>query len=323
MGYNLSLDCGGTKVMAILYDETFRPLRQVRVGSVRPNTTSQELIRINLQKLEAGLFGAERPPLCRLSGILPTPLVKALKEAHSIEEIVLLNELDLGLYAARLFGNGILTICGTGATVMARVGDTFHIAGGYGASISDEGSGYWRGRLAFEAAIHHYEGRGDPTSLTDKILQKIGGTNFRDAVSTVYTIPGISPAAFVASCSQLVDEAAAEGDAVALEIIRRAGVSLGNMVNALTRKQSIPPEIPLTISGSVWKGHPLMLREFRRTLQKETPMRQILIPDFEPIIGALIVHYHSLYGIFSDTDALMFKNLYPEFLFRVQEERKD
>ena len=51
MKYCLAVDSGGTKVLAILYDQDFRPIRVCRVGSTRSNTTSADLVERNIRQL--------------------------------------------------------------------------------------------------------------------------------------------------------------------------------------------------------------------------------------------------------------------------------
>ena len=51
----LAVDSGGTKVLAILYDEDFIPKAISRVGSFRTDTTPADLIRRNMEQMQAEL----------------------------------------------------------------------------------------------------------------------------------------------------------------------------------------------------------------------------------------------------------------------------
>lgn len=316
MIYNIAVDSGGTKVLALLYDENFNLLKTVRVGSMRTNTTSNELIEKNLDELEQGLFGDSSPEIGCLSGALTKVLVDRLSKKYRINKILNLNELILGMNAAFIFGDGLMSLSGTGATTFARIGGKPYYLGGYGAAVSDEGSGYWKGRIAFDAAIKSFEGRGRKTLLEKLLCNKLGNNNLRDAVMSIYSQPGISPVAFVASCSPLVDEAAYMGDEAAIDIIGAVGESLGDQLNAIVRMNGISSNVPVTVSGSVWKGHPLMFTRFCEKIREVSENRPIVIPEFEPIIGAIIEHYKSENKEFDDQIKQRFRNVYSEYFFK-------
>ena len=48
---NLALDSGGSKVIALLYDQDFHLISTHRTGSLRGNTTPPEIIRQNIDRL--------------------------------------------------------------------------------------------------------------------------------------------------------------------------------------------------------------------------------------------------------------------------------
>jgi glucosamine kinase len=86
---------------------------------------------------------------------------------------------DTDAYAAWLgaFGgaDGAIVIAGTGSCGLAVIGGRRTYVGGYGAEISDEGSGAMLGREAVRRALWTEDGRAPPTALSAAVLARSGG----------------------------------------------------------------------------------------------------------------------------------------------------
>jgi len=314
----LALDSGGTKVLAVMYDENFRIKSVCRVGSLRDNVTTPEMMEQNVDRLMEGLgLNCENAVLHNISGTLDGVFHERLKKHCTVERLMTCGELGLGLAAAGLFGDALLSLTGTGATTFAHLGGRNYYAGGYGALIADTGSGYWMSRHAMEAAIADDEKRGEPTLLRQLITEYFGEDNLRDSIYKVYDDPNHSPASRVASCAPLITKAAEMGDAVALDILKKTGKVLGEQVLYLIKEYNVAPEVPVTISGSVWRGHYTLFDEFKKVLLDYTPDRPIIIPEFEPIVGAVIRHYYEEKGRFDEEDKAFFREEYARFAFSV------
>lgn len=315
---NIALDSGGTKVIALLYDENFRMISSHRTGSLRSNTTAPELVQRNIDDLirEMDIAGH---PIGTITGIPDGGLVARIKELCDVETVATCGEFDLGMHAAELFGDGILSLSGTGATMFARSNGKHYSTGGYGAAVSDAGSGYWIGRAAFGAAIEDDEGRGPRTVLTDLIAEKLGGTrdNISRAIFAIYGQNRVSPTAYVASCTPLVSQAAMTGDGAALKILERAGYLIGAQTVAMVKKHRLPRSLPVTISGSVWRSHPLLFDTFRDTLASAGLEGHLHIPAFEPIVGAVIGHAHRAGVRFDDAFRAQLIEDYKKHAFEV------
>ncbi len=315
----LAVDSGGTKVLALLYDEQFRPLRSYRTGSMRDNTTSKELIRQSMDALvdNLALTGAH---LSLAGGILDSELLAHFKAAGvTIDEVAGCGEFEAGLAAAEMEGDALLALSGTGASLFGRWKGRNYGTGGYGASVSDEGSGYWLAREAFGAAIRCDEGRGEKTILTELLAEQLGRPgNLRTAIFHIYEQKAMSPVAAVASCAPVVSIAAEAGDGVSLEILRRTGQVLAEQIISMVRRDGLPLDLPTTISGSVWRSHPILFRTFCDTLKAAGFTREVTIPNFEPIVGVVIRHYRRQYGSFGPLERERFLKLYADFTFAVK-----
>ncbi len=315
----LAVDSGGSKVLALLYDENFRPVKYYRTGSMRGNTTPPELVRRNISTLidTLGLAGIS---IDTVTGIPDGGLLEQLRASGTtIDRVDGCGELEAGLAAAEIFEeNALMALSGTGATLFGRYNNRVYGLGGYGASVSDEGSGYWLAREAFGAAIRDDEGRGEKTLLTALLAEQLGCPgDLREGIFRIYARPEMSPVACVASCAPIVSMAADAGDAVALDILQRTGRVLGEQLTALVRRYSLPKDLPVTISGSVWRSHPVLFGEFRGVLRDAGLTRDITIPAFEPIAGVVIRHYRDLHGTFGEAEHARFLEMYKDFTFAI------
>ncbi len=323
MKYYLALDSGGTKTAAALYGENLERVRVCVGGSLRGNTTSAELVEKHISELVEAL-GVRGLTIEEIGGTCEGALIERLCSVCDVRRVAMSGELDLGLSAAGIFGDGLLALCGTGATLFGRVGDRTFGTGGYGAAVADEGSGYWVGREAFLAAIRDREGRGPHTALTDAVANRLGYPG-RDAlpraIFSIYGRNDRSPAASVASCAPLVVDTAEQGDAVAGAILRDAGRLLGEQMRYLIVSNGIPDDVPLTISGSMWRGNPILYRAFESVVRSQCPARTIILPVLEPVLGVLAKHRYRSAGSFTPADADALAAEYPEFAFDITKKK--
>lgn len=320
MANHLAIDSGGTKVLGILYDENFVPKAISRVGSFRTNTTSPELVRHNMERMQKELGLLPGTVIDSVSGTIYAEFIKFLQRTCEIRQVNSFGELEAGLHAACIFGEGMMTLSGTGSNVGAYYQGQILFAGGYGAAVSDAGSGYWLARDAMNAAIADDSGYGDPTMLTGLIAAHFGfpRERFHDAVFSIYDNTDFSPVAQVASCAPLVSQAASAGDSIASKILKQTGLILGQQAVALIRKNRLPDNLPMTISGSVWRSHRILFDAFADCIRAQSPSRPICIPEFEPIIGIMIYHYRKMHGCFDQEAYQLLKTLYPQYRFEMQ-----
>jgi glucosamine kinase len=134
-------------------------------------------------------------------------------------------------------GTGVVTLA-VGASEIARVD-------GWGYLLGDAGSGYWIGRTGLSAAMRAYDGRGLATALLDRLRAQF------DHPETAYIELQSDPrwVSRVASFSLQVDQAAADGDAVAGQILAEASAELAESVITGLRRVGLMGEAPPAICG--------------------------------------------------------------------------
>jgi glucosamine kinase len=124
-------------------------------------------------------------------------------------------------------GDGAILIVGTGAVgLLVRDGERISI-GGYGAAVSDEGSGAWIGREAVRRALWAFDGRLPRSHLATRILHEVGEPPTAQAWANA-----ARPADY-AALTPVVFTAAEAGDRQAAEIIQQAASQLGHILARL------------------------------------------------------------------------------------------
>ncbi len=315
MKYYLAIDSGGTKAAAILYNEDFKRVAVCVTGSVRPNSTGAALVKKHTEDI-INRLELKGKTIEEYGGTCEQSVIDAIKSVCTVKGRGIFGELDMGLSAAGIFGDGLLALCGTGATVFSRVGGKKLAAGGYGFAVSDEGSGYYVGRQAILAAIRDREGRGERTSLTDLIPRHLGFSGreeLRDAIFSFYANEDVSPVTCVARCAPVAVKAAEEGDETAVSILKEAGRLLAEQMCYLIRENGLPDGLPAALSGSMWRGNPVLFNEFKKVLTEKCGKRKIVIPRIEPVLGVLAKRIYDEKGSLDDGDISELLTEFPEF----------
>jgi N-acetylglucosamine kinase-like BadF-type ATPase len=194
----------------------------------------------------------------------------AKDKAHLLDEIFLAeaklvtHDALIALAGATGGEPGVMVISGTGSIAFARDAEGRTIrAGGWGYIYGDEG---W----------------GPATSLRAKLLAATGVQDVDDLMHRFYTPEFARPQ--IAAMSKLVDEAAAEGDAVASEIIRKAAESLAGYARAArTVAFGAESTIPVRCVGGGFQSE--RMRNAFSSLIEAAP------PKYLPAAGALLEAY--------------------------------
>ncbi|HEY2264226.1 MAG TPA: BadF/BadG/BcrA/BcrD ATPase family protein [Streptosporangiaceae bacterium] len=95
---------------------------------------------------------------------------------------------DTAQAGAFLGGPGVVVIAGTGSMAFGRDGERHVRAGGHGFLLGDEGSAYWIGRAAAQAALAWQDRMGGSELIHRRVLE-VTGTGLDDLVSDVCSHP--------------------------------------------------------------------------------------------------------------------------------------
>ncbi|MEP6895978.1 MAG: BadF/BadG/BcrA/BcrD ATPase family protein [Chloroflexota bacterium] len=255
MNYVIGVDGGGTKTLALLADRDGHVMARGVSGASNYNAVGFEVAcaalesAINLARknhpgeisaLCLGLAGAGRQAdieqfqywaINRFPGV-------AVKVVNDAEILLAINSPT---------GAALALICGTGSIAYGRtIAGELIRAGGWGYLFGDEGSGYAIGAAALRAVMQAYDGRGPSTLLAELVLNRRSVSAPPELVRSVYR--AASPRLEIASLSDLVEQAASQGDGAAIVILEEAAQELARAVAVVYPKLGVSAA-PLVITG--------------------------------------------------------------------------
>jgi glucosamine kinase len=262
----LGIDGGGTATRAVVLDDRGDELGRGQAG---PALTDGNGGTIEIDALAAAAERAAEQAgltlpvaaLCAgLAGVgheAERAAVEAALAGRGIASTCrVVTDAEAALYDAFTDGPGILLIAGTGSIAWGRAEDGREArAGGWGALIGDEGSGYDIGLRGLRAAVRAADGRGAETELLARLTANLGIAGPEDLV--IWTASAAKSE--IAGLAALVCDLARAGDAVAATIVDAAVASLTSHVAALVARLApwnAPPGLALG-GGLLSPGGPL------------------------------------------------------------------
>jgi len=300
--YVFGVDGGTTKTIALVADGTGRILSAARGGG--SNWTGEDVaipmavvvsaVREALHK--AGLTGDDIAlGMFALAGAdWPedhTRREDLLRGAGLARQLKVKNDAFAGMRAGLRKPYGMVLAAGTGMNAAVITPDGDEWAFGYYDTLGGAGT---IARAAFVAVLRAEDGRGQPTLLTQVLLEHLGCPTveamLRASVKRqiddgkLYAIP------------PLVFQAAFEGDAVAAEILVRYGRGLAEYATAMARRYGMcDKEFDIVLAGSLFKGvGPLLIDTITQEIHLVAPKARIVRARFEPAVGSVLLAYDTL-----------------------------
>jgi N-acetylglucosamine kinase len=291
MRYVLGIDAGGTKTVGFLADDEGRVVAEARGGGANLQTQGElEVEKVfdgiietlgrdhTISALCLGIAGVDRPhDESVIRGIL--------RRLGYRDGVRVVNDATIALAAGAPERVGIVVLAGTGSIAFGadRTGRTAR-SGGYGFLLADEGSGYWLGHQILRAAVRSADGRGPNTLLESLVFEAFGVGSVPDLIPHVYE-KGL-PKHRIAALASLVEEARVRGDALAVELVDRAGRELALAARAVHRQIDLGhAPFPVVLAGGVFKACPTLHEILSSHL--ELPGAQPTLLATEPARGAV------------------------------------
>lgn len=333
MRYVVGVDGGGSKVACLVAEETGRLRGYGRAGPVATNYVEHaeavEALRRGLRDaLEAGgLLGTAIDTLSISAPIDPAAVDEAIGDIP-VRKVIHAAEGETPRWAAHYWVDGHIGVtvdAGTGSIARGWTPDGQQAgAGGWGATLGDEGSGYWVGLQAMKAILEAQDGRIEETELAQVVFEHFG---LRDVWDMVFHASQgmVRPAGGgravrvgpdsgaeggrsglvlrkpkevhspllrheVAGLCPLVVRAAQQGDRAARRILVAAGHELGRLAVATIKRLYMTPESFAVVPfGGVFKAGELVLASFRDTITATAPGARVVLPRYEPVVGAVLL----------------------------------
>jgi N-acetylglucosamine kinase-like BadF-type ATPase len=301
----LGIDGGATRTVAWVGNEQGKVVGRFEAGPSNPlkvgfEAAQKELLRASRGALRqarssrsgvAGLKREAKPALVAvcagIAGVdrrqLHRRLLAWLRSYIPARHHLLTVDAAIALRAALGDKPGVIVISGTGSIAYGQE-ELGHIerAGGWGIPFDDLGSGYDLGRKAIMSALQQFDGRGPRTDLTQLICRSLG----LEQIIQIVPHPPVQQG--VAALFPLVLRAARQGDKVAKDLCRRAGLDLATLARAVVERYGWRRRtFTIVMAGGVLKSSPLIRDVFARSVRSFAPRAELEILRREPVEGAL------------------------------------
>jgi len=298
LAFYLALDLGGTKTEYVLADDTHE-LARVLGGTIKRMRTDANTATQNLDKALAeltSLTGVSMKSVTRscvgAAGITVALVTDWIREAFAERvggSLILVGDVEIALDAAFFGGPGVLVMAGTGSNVAGRtISGALTTAGGWGPALADQGSGNRIGHQALRDTFFAID-EDRTTTLLPAILDLWKLSDLDSLIGYANQIP----APDFTRLAPLVVKCAAEGDAVAQNVLRREAEELAHLahlvIERLRREASNKTEwVPdLAFTGSILE-HVKPIRDgIVDALRRDHPSLKVLPSTVDPILGAL------------------------------------
>ena len=200
----------------------------------------------------------------------------------------IVHDADPVLVAGTPDGWGVALIVGTGSAAIAvDLEGNRHVVGGWGYWFGDEGSAYWIGRRALQAAARAADGRGPATALTAAIAERLKIDDPRAMLSALEQSGNARGA--IASVAETVAKAAADGDETALGIVDAAARELADLVVTASRKLELGTKFPLALTGGAVCGSELLRERLLAAIAAHSIKPYPVDIVRHPVAGCLIL----------------------------------
>ncbi|PKN90285.1 MAG: ATPase [Chloroflexi bacterium HGW-Chloroflexi-7] len=297
--YFLGADLGATKTHILIADENGDvkgfaeggPGNHEAVGydgfQANLQSTFKEAIKIagltadDLSGSGLGVAGydwpAEREPILAV--------INTLNLKGSLE---LVNDTQLGLLVGSPHGWGVTVVSGTGCNCHGwdATRTRFGKVTGGGISCGEFAGASEMVFMTVRMLSYAGTGRGPATELADAFMKKYNSPTLDDLMQDILTQKiELNPVD-----ARLVFQVAAQGDRVALDLIRWAGHELGELANTVIKQLHFENEdFDLVLIGSMFDGSPLLTEEMQNTVYPFAPKAQFIRAEEPPVVGALLL----------------------------------
>ena len=295
----LGVDGGATKTVAAIADLKGKILQKHKGGPSSPRNVGIKETALSIASVIA--------PLCKknkgfriLSTVIALPsveeeyknkkkeIIKYLKQRKEIsrifqEKVEIVSDQIASFKSGTKENNGVLLIAGTGSVAHGWRDEKEAKAGGWG-WLADEGSAFWIGQQAFQAALKGVDKRGEETIIGKLALKEFNKNKIDVFLKEIYLG---NPTKTIPWFSLICDKASRKKDKTAYKIMVQAGKELALAAGAVIKSLNFQKEkFPIVFVGSVFKSR-IVSDTAKKEIKKTAPGVYFVMPKDEPVAGAV------------------------------------
>ena len=301
MNHVLGVDGGASKTLCLVGSEDGRVLGFGRAGGSNHQVCGlsaatariAQCVEEALAQAGASAAAAQVGVFCLAGADLPedySMLTQAMEQLALCREVVVKNDTMAALRSGLSRPWGVVVVCGAGTNAAGRAPDGREIGlPGLGPISGDWGGGGEISQEMIRLIMRAWDGRGKPTVLQQTILDELGVPSMELLLRKLYheelepdRLFGLVPLLF---------EAAYQGDEVARELVKQVGTEVGVTARTLIRRLSLQgQDVEVVLGGGIFKAKgTLLIDSVRAVIQEVAPRASIVLPKFEPVVGALLL----------------------------------
>lgn len=296
----LGVDGGGTKTHIALINDVGEVLCEGFAGPSNPLRVGVETAAANIVKAvndAADCGGVARGDIVSavfgLAGVRRADLRHRVRESFlhllKVDAVEVITDAEIALYAVTQGAPGLVVIAGTGSICYGRneKGKTA-TAGGWGPLAGDEGGAAGIARDALHAVAKASDGRAPATELSKRAGEYFRASGPENLIVAIYSpqVDNLRIAGFARS----VVEAAIDGDKIAMDIIRNAGLELGTAACAVITELGMQKKkVPIGCVGSIFRAGEILTQPMIETVRKSTPGAFLTVPKITPAHAAAVL----------------------------------
>ena len=295
----VGIDGGGTKTEVWVCDPAGRVLTRTRSGGSNPAYVGEAAaVRHTVSALRGALerSGGDMPAhvACCIPGASAVQRQLLAGFGVPAERVSFLSDAESTFYGALGRREGVVVLAGTGSFVLVGQRDgKLQSFGGWGPVVGDPGSGSELAVRLLRAAAGQLDGLTPGMSLAQRVLAHYGAANGRELRRLIGARP-------VQELTHVLADAAADGDALALQIVEEHAEAFSEYVVKICSHCRVEPDATVALSGGMWELEELR-RRFLARMSQRMPSARVRMARLPPAAGAVMIAMERVSGQVSES----------------------
>lgn len=293
MKFLIGIDSGGTKSEIVAYDLEGNSIYKNIGGFGNPAVNFDETISNVCTLIDSCLEELGRGE-CLLIGIG----MAAVETGNYIELIqnyiknkfrintVVLNDAEMTCKAYLGNKDGIIVVSGTGSSCYVQKNGVGEMVGGWSHILGDEGSGYHTVIEAFKKIVFLYDRKITFDSLSEALLEEIGGKTRSHIMDYIYT----NQKNTIASLFKIIVNLSNNNNSDAIRLLENAGKYLAEITCVSYGLKNFDKDIIIGLKGGVFHNSKYVLSSFKNEINKKISNYTLVEKDISATKGVFYIY---------------------------------